>query len=265
MTDKEKITILPVDRENQHIKKFYYNDNGYVEIGIPKGSNPVSVFISGGVDSALVTYMVVKTIQELNLGIEIYPITTEFMKRPYNINRSWTVLRMIEQLTGFKFSQHLIFPMPNHAVKISDEEKKPIMSQNINWYFKKYGISIMYNGLTANPPIDLVPNNLWGQRQLERDEVELVKLKLNQKQAQYPLLWSDKRIVAELYYRLGIHNSIFPLTRSCESEMEESKYFTKTCFQVRNPGEECWWCRERQYGFSHLFSQEFCNTEEKND
>ena len=263
MTDKEKITILPQDRENQHIKKFYYNDTEYIEIGIPKGLNPVSVFISGGADSALVTYMVVKTIQELNLGLEVYPITTEFMSRPFNINRSWAVLRMVEQLTGFKFSQHLIFPMPNHTLKISDEEKKPIMSQNIKWYFEKYGISIMYNGLTANPPIDLVPDNTWGKRQLERDEVELVKLKLNQKTTQYPLLWSDKRIVAELYHRLGIHNSIFPLTRSCESEMEESKYFSKTCFQVRNPGEECWWCRERQYGFNHLFPQEFCNTKEK--
>ena len=263
MTDKEKITILPQDRENQHIKKFYYNDTEYIEIGIPKGSNPVSVFISGGVDSALVTYMVVKTIQELNLGLEVYPITTEFMSRPFNINRSWAVLRMIEKLTGFIFSQNLIFPMPNHALKISDEEKKPIMSQNLKLYFEKYGISMMYNGLTANPPIDLVPNNIYGQRQLERDDVKLVKLKLNQKKTQFPLLWSNKRIVAELYHRLGIHNSIFPLTRSCESEMEESKYFTKTCFQVRDPGKECWWCRERQYGFNHLFPQEFCNTKEK--
>lgn len=254
------ITILPEDREKRHIKQFYYSDVDYIEIGIPKSEKPVSVFISGGVDSALVTYMVVKTIQEFNLSTEVYPITTEFMARPFNINRSWGVLRKIEELTGFKFSQHLIFPMPNHSLKISDEDKKPIMSKNINEYFRRYDLSLMFNGLTANPPVEEVPDNRWGVRQIERDDVDLVRLKLKQKTTHYPLLWSDKRVVSELYSRLGILDTIFPLTRSCESDLEESKYFTKTCFQVKDPGTECWWCRERKYGFSHLIPDDFVNT-----
>lgn len=150
--------------------------------------------------------------------------------------------------------------MPNHSLHITDEDKKPIMSDNIGQYFQKYNLSMMYNGLTANPPVDIVPDNIWGHRQVERDDEELVRKKLTQKHTQYPLLWADKRVVSELYHRLNIHDTVFPLTRSCESNLEESKYFTKTCFEIRKPGEECWWCRERQYGFKHLFPNQFENT-----
>lgn len=91
--DLTKYTIRPEDRVAMNINQFYYNDSDYIEIGVPKGNRPVSVFISGGVDSALVTYMVVKTIQDFNLDVEVYPITSEFMARPFNINRSWEVLK----------------------------------------------------------------------------------------------------------------------------------------------------------------------------
>ena len=206
--------------------------------------------------------MVVKTIQDFNLTREIYPITGEIMARPYNINRSWVVLRKIEELTGFKFNQHLIFPIPNHLTPMSDDEKKSIVAENVNQYFLTYDFSLMFHGQTANPPIKDVPNTKWGRRQIEREDINLVKLKLKKRNIQYPLLWSDKKVVSELYYKLGIHETIFPLTRSCEGELEESEYFTKTCFQVRNKGKECWWCRERAYGFSKLFPKEFINTKE---
>lgn len=257
---KNHPTIHPVIREHCNIENYYYSDSDYVEFGIPKNGQSIGMFISGGVDSALTCYLIVKAIQKFGTNNKIYPITTEFMARPFNIKHSWQVLREIENLTEFKFSQHLIFPMPNHVLKITDEMKKPIMSENIDLYFKHYNLFTLFNGLTANPPIEEVPDNFWGERQIERDNIDLVLLKLKQRSCQYPFLFSDKRVIAELYDRHNIVSSIFPLTRSCESEMEESKYFTKTCFEVREPGQECWWCRERQYGFKHLVSQDFINT-----
>jgi hypothetical protein len=228
-----------------------------VEIGIPRDGSAVSVFISGGVDSAIMTYLVVKSVQKFGYGNKIYPITSEFMQRPFNIKHAYDVLRVIESSTGFKFSQHLIFPMPNHLSHIDDQDKKPIMSENITEYRVRYGISVVFNGLTANPPIEEVPDNYWGQRQVERDDISLVLLKLKQNEVQYPFLFLDKRSVSAFYEKYEMLYELFDATRSCESEMDESKYFTKTCFDVRPEGNECWWCREREYGFADYRPEQF--------
>ena len=253
-------TIHDTLRGRCNVAQYYYSDTDFVEVGIPIDGQSIGMFISGGVDSALTCFLIVKAIQKFGTKNKIYPITTEFMARPFNIKHSWQVLRHIEELTGFVFSQHLIFPMPNHSLHITDEMKKPIMSENIDQYFRHYNLATMFNGLTANPPISIVPDNYWGHRQIERDDITLVKRKLLQQSVQYPFLFSDKRVIAELYNKFDIVNSLFPLTRSCESEMDESAYFTKTCFAVRPPGHECWWCRERQYGFQSLVENEFINT-----
>lgn len=228
-----------------------------IRIGVPRDGSPISVFISGGVDSAIMTYMVVLSVQKFGYGNKIYPITSEFLQRPFNIKHAYEVLRIIEKSTGFKFSQHLIFPMPNHSDHISDAEKKPIMSDNIEEYHRRYNITTMFNGLTANPPIESVPDNYWGKRQIERDDESLVLKKLNQRFTQFPFLIKDKRSVAAFYKKYEMIDTLFKATRSCESEAEESKYFTKTCFDVRPAGNECWWCREREYGFGEYTPEEF--------
>ena len=56
----------------------------------------------------------------------------------------------------------------------------------------------------------------------------------------------DKKGVAELYETLGVMETLFPLTRSCEAYAHESHYnIDKHC-------EKCWFCMERIYAFGRL-------------
>lgn len=239
------------------IKKYYYTDQDKVEFGIPKDGSPVAMFLSGGPDSALTAYMLAKSVKESGYHNPIHPITTEFLARPYNIKYAWGVLRKVEELLDMSFQQHLIFPMPNHALPITDEDKKVIMSYNINEYYVRYNISCVFNGLTANPPISEVGDTQYGDSSKERDDPEVILQKLKNKRVQYPFLFSNKRVISKFYDQFGLLDSLFPITRSCEAEMHETEYFTKDCFDVRSEESCCWWCRERRWGFEKYRADDF--------
>lgn len=241
------------------IKKYFYTDQDKVEFGIPKNGSPIAMFLSGGPDSALTAYMLAKTVKELGYGNPIHPITTEFLARPYNIKYAWGVLQKIEELLDVRFQQHLIFPMPNHALPITDEDKKVIMSANIDEYYKRYNLSCVFNGLTANPPATEVGDTLYGDSSKERDNPEVILKKLKNKHVQYPFLFSNKRVVSYFYNYFDLLDSLFPITRSCEAELKETEYFTKDCFEVRPEEKCCWWCRERKWGFEKYRPNDFIN------
>ncbi len=240
-------TVTKYLQDRCYIDKIMIDDN-FIEIAVPKQEIDIGTMVSGGVDSALVCYLLAYTVKKYNTGTKIYPITTEFMARPCNIRGAYNVLRTIEKLLDMKFGQHLIFPTPNHLEHVTDEDKKRLFSLNIDEYRSKYNLLFIGNGLTANPPIEDVPDTNF-VRQVERDDRVQVLKKLEQKTTQFPLLFSDKKIVGKLYKSLGLLDTLFPVTRSCEAETEESKNHTLTCFDFKPKGEECWWCRERAYGF----------------
>lgn len=239
------------------IKQYFYTDIDKIEFAIPKDGAPLGMFLSGGPDSALTAYLLVKTVKEFGFGNPIFPITTEFLARPYNIKYAWGALRKIEELLDFKFEQHLIFPMPNHAIPISDEDKKVIMSNNIREYYARYKLGCIFNGLTANPPITDVGDTPYGDSSKERDEPDVILQKLKNKFVQYPLLFSHKKIVSYFYNKFDLLESLFPITRSCEAELVETSYFTKDCFEVRPIDRCCWWCRERKWGFNEYRPNDF--------
>lgn len=240
-------TVTNYLQDKCYIDKITIDDN-FIEIAVPKDKRDIGVMVSGGVDSALVCYLLAYKVKKYNTGTKIYPITTEFMARPCNIRGAYNVLRTIEKLLDIQFGQHLIFPTPNHLEHVTDEDKKRLFSLNIDEYRSRYNLLFIGNGLTANPPIEDVPDTNF-VRQVERDDRVQVLKKLEQKTTQFPLLFSDKKIVGKLYKSLGLLDTLFPVTRSCEAETEESKNHTLTCFDFKPKGEECWWCRERAYGF----------------
>ena len=246
--------------EDVVVKQYYYTELDKIEIAIPKNGAAVGMFLSGGPDSALTAYLVAKTVKDLGFKNPIFPITTEFLARPYNIKYAWGALRKIEELLDFQFDQHLIFPMPNHALPITDEDKKVIMSANIKEYYEKYGLSCIFNGLTANPPVDEVGDTLYGDSSKERDEPEVILQKLKNKRVQYPFLFSHKRVVSYFYNHFDLLETLFPITRSCEAEMHETEYFTKDCFSVRPVEKCCWWCRERRWGFEQYRPFDFIHS-----
>ena len=60
----------------------------------------------------------------------------------------------------------------------------------------------------------------------------------------FPFFNIDKIKIAEMYESLGLIDTLFPLTRSCELENPPLN-FLGHC-------DNCWWCKERFWGFKRL-------------
>ena len=63
---------------------------------------------------------------------------------------------------------------------------------------------------------------------------------------QFPLINIDKQGVKELYEKFGLLDTLYPLTRSCESFTDD---FSKHCGEYKDEQDVCWFCKERYWGF----------------
>jgi len=232
------------------IEKVYYTDTDYVVFDIPEEGN-IGCFMSGGADSSVMCYILAHLIKKHNLKTRIYPITAEMLARPYNLRCASDVVKKVTELTGFKFEMHLCYMIENHVSPVDDDEKVVVHGRHTTSYFHTYKLQYIYNGLTANPPVDLVKDTDY-VRQTCRDDLEWRKEQENKKGLKVPFIHSDKRVIGLLYKKFGLLGDLFPLTRSCEGELDETHFFRKDCFEVRAPERVCWWCRERAYGFAEL-------------
>lgn len=233
------------------IEKIYYNDTDFISLDIPEEGN-VAAFMSGGADSSLMCYLLAKTIQDRGLKTKIYPNTCEFLHRPYNLRCAHEVVQKVTELTGYNFEIHPCFIIPNHKGNFSDDDKIVVMARYHRQFAKSFQWKTIFNGLTANPPLERVSDTSHAHRQTCRDDLEWRKKQEAKPGLTLPFLHVDKKVIGALYKKYNLIDTLLPLTRSCEAEREETDFFTKDCFEVRPRGEECWWCLERAYGFEGL-------------
>lgn len=221
--------------------KFKHNQSDIpIDIIINPEHKRIAVMLSGGPDSALLTYLLIKTIQQEQLDTQIFPVTAELLKRPFNIRYSKLVLDRLADITGYdKFGAHLIFEIPAHLC-LDDDVKISIMRENTTRFAHEYDLERYYNGQTKNPPPEV--ELLRQDRMLDRDTPEEDGKKLETKSVSWPLLFTNKRGLSDLYRQHDLLETLFPYTRSCEGETEETNNHTTAC-------ERCWWCRERFWGF----------------
>jgi len=234
-------------------EKINYHGDSFITLNIPD-DGAVGLFISGGADSAMLCYLLADTIVKKKLKTRVYPITAEMLKRPYCVTYATNVLEFVSGKTGFKFERHLCFPVPNHNKNLSERERDGVYSYYADEFVQRYDLQCIFHGVTANPPLEALPDTTMARRPQSRDSLEWRRDQEQKKDLHSPFLHVDKRVVATLYKKFGLLNTLFPLTRSCEAEMEETAYFTKDCFEVR-PGKECWWCRERAFGFADFLPE----------
>jgi len=232
------------------IERIYYNTTDFISLELPEDGS-IGISMSGGADSSLLAYLLVRSIQKNNLPLKIFPVTAELLRRPYNLKHASNVVRHITEVTGFKFDLHLSYHVPNHISTLTDAEKDRIHSTYVERFKDLFGFRLFFTGNTSNPPIEMVPNTHWAERPPSRDNPKW-RAHQNAEELRAPFIDVDKKVIAALYKKYDLLKSLFPLTRSCEAELVETKYFTEDCFTMRPLGEECWWCCERAYGFGDL-------------
>jgi 7-cyano-7-deazaguanine synthase in queuosine biosynthesis len=195
----------------------------------------IGVNISGGTDSSLLLYLLMK-----NYSGSIKGFTTANISRKcYNAIASVRAAAQCQTLTGHNNFEHII--------NYKSQQEDSTMFKTIRHYYQTNKIDRMYIGLTKNPPrevTDTFINTVTEGLHRSPTEIRNIVYELNKFR---PFTNLDKKNIAEIYAEHNLLDSLFPLTRSCEWWPESN---------WPDPGlghcGKCWWCEERQWGFDKL-------------
>jgi len=208
------------------------NSQQNIEIDLPGHVKTVGLKISGGADSAITGYLLTKYVHQERPDIKIQPMTVDQIGKAYQIKFAKRIIEFYKQEFGDYFLEHI--------TGVSQVEETDYAKEQDNLMDKLYNNKIIqahFIGLTKNPPPDLLQPNNGSEPpdRIRQDELHPVK-----RNNSYRLFVNiDKRGVAEVYEKLNLMDTLFPLTRSCEAYTND---FTQHC-------EQCWFCAERFYGF----------------
>jgi len=195
--------------------------------------NTISISCSGGADSSLLLYILMKYKQHGT--IHVHTLASN-LKGRLTAKTSTNVIEKCIQLTGYDKIIH-------HTSYVDKQDSKK-MFDNLALQKEITGSNIMYSAVTANPPKDIA-DSFCGENnnplQLDRDPtIQRPIFILDTFCA--PFTNINKKRIKALYDHLDLTESLFPLTRSCEGLSSETNNFTKDC-------EDCWWCLERKWAF----------------
>lgn len=197
---------------------------------IPVDKTKVGIKLSGGTDSAILCYMLAAYCKESRPDVVIHPITFVSDGKPYNMIFASEIVKKISQLLDFhNFGEHYFTNVRTNSASENTYDQEEYLD---NLYLDNK-IDIHFNGVTLSPDAlnikGLPPDRVWTG----------VKKPQSIFTVRTPFINTDKKGVYEHYVNLGVLESLFPLTRSCEKFTDD---FSKHC-------EECWFCKERFWAF----------------
>lgn len=249
----------------------------YGDVYINNSSKTFGMSLSGGLDSAVILFLLAKTLHDNNSDSVIYPYTAR-RGNPTNLieyNRV-DIYPYVDKIIDYV---KIKYP----TVKIADSLKKDAdywwitehkdgrnigsytetinhLSRYLTWNFSGANavqkhhpghgelLYVEYSGVTKNPPKGILPQSDESHRDVNhpnslKDSSATVVFTDPQNPfiVYYePFRNSDKRITLWLANKYGILEDLLPITRSCEGGEIETENFTKECMQ-------CWWCLERKW------------------
>lgn len=206
---------------------------------LPNYYKSIGIKISGGADSAIIALALCRYVKEERPDMRIVPITVNHEGKAYQEQFSKGVIKHLQAIEGDLFDEH--------EVGYCSEGPQYVISQDnlVSQLYRDGIIDCHYVGITKNPSDDVMQTMSNGRDgvDLDRTPGEQLKATVNGTNTSFkPLVNIDKKGVAELYETLGVMDTLFPLTRSCENFTDD---FSHHCG-------ECWWCKERHWGFGRL-------------
>ena len=208
----------------------------------------VGVMLSGGVDSAILLYYLMKHC--LNT-IHIYTTGSNIKYRRNSIIAPRVVEKCIQLTNNNNVVHHI-----HYDEEATDSSMCIAPQKDIRPSINK--ISIVYDGTTMNPPDDVaskfIPEfDFDTSRKNTGDNV----MYYHDDKFYMPWANTDKRGIAQMYREEKLIDSLLPVTRSCEYDPTSDYYYANTWprwgDEIRDPylGHcgECWWCKEREWGF----------------
>ena len=258
-------------------------ENKFGNAAIDTSAENLIIQLSGGFDSAVLLYMMAKTLTDVTANGTIWPITVRKVGNKFNdpnldkSNPYPTVEKIIDYVSK-------IFPLVNikptqtwdlHGCWDENAGKMYVGAQD-DAVFKIYSIiedispnskPITYSGVTKNPNIvigeeffdvtDDLGNITSVKRNPEhhRDFVVPSAIKntatvvSNGKgRVHYaPFRNADKRVTIQFAAQFGILEDLLKIARSCEGRRVQTDNFTTTCIGPY----KCWWCYEREWALEN--------------
>lgn len=210
----------------------------------------IAVSLSGGCDSALLTYQLCTLIKNTNVHIishirmwETRPWQSYYSKRVFDY--------FVNKFPDIKFIRHENFIPPELeglTVRTDEYGVEKTGNQVTSRSYAEYicltnNISAYYSGDTMNP-IDVKGGPV--DRNINGSALNTVTELLGG-YACKPYSNVCKDYIISQYKKLNIWD-LFELTRSCEGEFTDIDYKNYTPGQYVPVCNECFWCREREWG-----------------
>ena len=208
-------------------------------VNFPIFKGPVACLSSGGADSSLVVYNLLKYCED---HVHIFSLANNALNNK-NIGASISVVDKCIELTGnHNVTHHIIH-------KEGDKPDGPwVLFDILGKYREQLGFSVSYIGVTANPPKEVQDKFIYSDW---KDSYRDIKTPMFIENTPFgplvkPWVDSDKREIGEIYSNQALLDNLYPQTYSCEWYPRDGN----------DPGMEhcgkCWWCEERLWGFGRL-------------
>lgn len=207
---------------------------GKAEIPIYHYPN-IAVSVSGGADSALLLYILMKELHK-SQQLHLYTIGQKSTNY-FNLTTARYVAMRCSELTGFTNYIHHVDHCEGQTVD------KLFAKPKADFYDDVF--SIFYTGFSANPPKEIADSFCGAEFNILQPirDPNVVRNVMATHYTCTPFTNLNKQDLAEMYKELNILDSLFHYTRSCESK--DPSALGTHCG-------ECWWCKERKWGFGKL-------------
>jgi hypothetical protein len=223
-----------------------------MNLTIDKKWKRIGISLSGGADSALLAYLILK---ETDADIYFTTQIRMWKTRPWQRYVAQDVVQWfrdhfnnrIEHIEGF-IPPEMEEP---HTTYITDEYGKLKSGNRIilrahNEYLGHiHNLDAWFCAVTKNPSD--VPGGLP-----ERDDGVLpLHMKHMGVDVCHPFVYTTKDWIVKQYYNENILD-LLNRTRSCEGEFADLDYTTYTPRQFVPTCNECWWCKEREWAIEQI-------------
>lgn len=233
----------------------------------------VGINLSGGADSACLTYLLCKIISENNFDAKIDIIThvrcwtTRPWQQPISVLVYEKLKEMFPNIISDRY-ENFIAPELEHGVTgyiYEDPVYKrwhsgdQLSVYNFNKYVSyRYKFDAIFNATSKNPPIDF-PKKMDNREKDAKDgETRDLVISTEGQFLCHPFRFVDKSWIIAQYHLFGIVD-LLNITRSCEGDVT-AKAIKETISSYREyiPGMKvpecgtCFWCLERNWATSKL-------------
>jgi hypothetical protein len=252
-----------------------HNING-LDIPFSKNWKRIAINLSGGADSACLTYLLCKIITENNFNCKIDIIThvrcwsTRPWQQPISVNVFKKLKNMFPSIIDQRHENFIAPPLehgasgllfPNHDNTTMHSGDQVSVSEFNQYCFYRYNLDAIFNATSANPRgLDFPKKMLDREKTADSGSIAdlVVAINDNNRFIFHPFRFVEKSWIIAQYYIFDVVN-LLDTTRSCEGDIKSTN-IKNTIPNLNHYTPEkdvptcgtCFWCLEREWAYSKL-------------